>query len=330
MATRWGIVSTGRISNDFTANVKCLPDEEHQVVAVAGSDIEKARKFAAILDIPKAYGTYEELAEDNDVEVVYIGVVHYLHFNVAKMMLEHGKHVLCELPLCTNAEEARNLIRIAKEKNLFLMEALFTAFLPLYAKIRDELNNGTIGKVRQVLVTSGFPIGELEAWSNPKTGGALLAIGYPALYVIMHIFGNKLPASVHINGILNNSGSDSCASCIFDYGDKGIATLSYSVLGELPNEAHIFGTKGVIKVGNPYWSAPKIYINGREYDANLRQEKYKMFYHTTAALSKQAEHVRGCLKKGLTESPVFSHNETMFLMELSDLLRTKMGIKYKD
>lgn len=160
-ALNWGIVSAGKISHDFVIALGTLTDY-HRVVAVAASDLCRAKEFAEFHDIRKFYGTYKELASDPTVEVVYIGCLNPQHFPVAMLMLENGKHVLCEKPLCMNEKEVGKLVAFAEEKKLFLMEAIKSRFYPGYQYLRKRIEDGDLGEIQEVNVTMGSPISHLE------------------------------------------------------------------------------------------------------------------------------------------------------------------------
>ncbi|CAL4137231.1 unnamed protein product, partial [Meganyctiphanes norvegica] len=123
MATRWGIASSGKICSDFVTAMKALPEGDHRLVAVGARALENAQAFAQKHGVEKAYGSYQELANDPNVEVVYVGPIHPQHLNVATIMIKAGKHVLCEKPLCMNVKETKQLVDLARQKGVFLMEA---------------------------------------------------------------------------------------------------------------------------------------------------------------------------------------------------------------
>lgn len=150
MALRWGIASAGKVSHDFVNAIGTINEENHHVVAVAARDLDRAAEFAKRFDIPKAYGSYFELAQDPNVEVVYIGTLNPQHFEVSLLMLEHGKHVLVEKPLCVNEKQARELITFAEQKRLFLMEAIWSRCLPTYQYVRNQIKNGILGEITLV------------------------------------------------------------------------------------------------------------------------------------------------------------------------------------
>lgn len=162
MALRWGIASAGLISSDFVNVLGTLSDDDHQVVAVAARDLSRAKEFAEKFDIANAYDAYVKLAEDTNVEVVYIGTLNPQHYEVAKLMLEHGKHVLVEKPMCMNEKQAKELIAYAERKKLFLMEAIWSRFFPSYQYLREQIQNGTLGDIKSVQASFGLPIQHVD------------------------------------------------------------------------------------------------------------------------------------------------------------------------
>lgn len=156
MALKWGIAASGRISHDFVNAVSTLNEKDHKVVAVAARELSRAKEFAEKFEIPTAYGSYLELANDPDVEVVYIATLNPQHFEVASLMLDHGKNVLVEKPLCINEKHASKLITLAEERKLFLMEAIWSRLFPSYQYIRKQIDSGALGDITSVEVEFGF------------------------------------------------------------------------------------------------------------------------------------------------------------------------------
>lgn len=148
MALRWGIAAAGKISNDFVVAIKALPSDNHQVVAVAARSSASAEKFAKTHGIPQAYEGYQKLAKDGNVDVVYVSVLNPQHYEVSKLMLENGKHVLCEKPFTMNEKQTRKLIEIARAKKLFIMEAIWSRCFPAYRELRRIIESGDIGEVK--------------------------------------------------------------------------------------------------------------------------------------------------------------------------------------
>lgn len=156
MALKWGIASAGKISYDFVNAVGTLSKDDHKVIAVAARDLNRSKEFAKLFDIPKAYGNYLELARDAEIEVVYVGTLNPQHYEVALLMLEHGKNVLVEKPLCMNEKQARKLISYAQQKKLFLMEAIWSRFYPSYQYVQKQIRNGSLGEIKSVDIEFGF------------------------------------------------------------------------------------------------------------------------------------------------------------------------------
>lgn len=156
MALKWGIASAGLISHDFVNALSTLSHDDHEVIAVAARDLTRAQRFAKRFNISEAYGNYMDLAKDKNVEVVYIGVLNPQHLEVAMMMMENGKHVLCEKPLCMNEKQLRQLTEYAKKMNLFLMEGIWSRFFPSYQYVRQRIQEGALGDIVSVDVQFGF------------------------------------------------------------------------------------------------------------------------------------------------------------------------------
>lgn len=155
MALKWAIYSVGRISNDFVNAMQTLNQNDHQIVAVAARDLSRAEDFAKRFDIPTAYSSYVELAKDPNVEVVYIGVTNKQHFEATMLMLKHGKHVLCEKPLCMNEKQSQQLIAYATARRLFLMEAIWSRCFPSYQYVRKQIDSGKLGTIQSVEIEFG-------------------------------------------------------------------------------------------------------------------------------------------------------------------------------
>ena len=153
---KWGIVTAGNISHDFIIALRILDPKVHEIVAIGARDLKRAQAFADKFNIPKAYGSYLELAQDPDVEVAYIGTIHPFHLELSQLMLDHGKHVLCEKPLTLNEKQATALTSYAKAKGLFLMEALWSRFLPSFQYVRKQVNSGALGEISYVEAELGL------------------------------------------------------------------------------------------------------------------------------------------------------------------------------
>lgn len=155
MALKWGFASSSRIAHDFINAIGTLKKDEHQVVAVADPIVKFAEDLAKQFNVPKFYDNFLDLAKDPNVEIVHIGALNTKHFEVAQLMLEHGKNVLVEKPMCMNAKQVQKLISLAKQNNVFLMEAVCSRFLPSYQYIQQQLKDETIGDIQSVEIEFG-------------------------------------------------------------------------------------------------------------------------------------------------------------------------------
>lgn len=160
---RWGFAAAGNISHDFANALTTLSKNEHQVVAVATArDLSRAQQFAKRFDIPKAYGNYLDLAKDSNVEIVHVGAIHTQHLAVAMMMLEHGKHVLCEVPMGVNEKQVQKLVAYAKEKDLFLIEGIWSGHFPSYRYVYQQIRDGALGEIQSVDIDCGVELSNVE------------------------------------------------------------------------------------------------------------------------------------------------------------------------
>jgi dihydrodiol dehydrogenase / D-xylose 1-dehydrogenase (NADP) len=219
------------------------------VEAIAARSLESAQEFAKLHRIPKAYGSYEELAKDANIEVVYIGAIHPYHFSVAKLMLQNRKHVLVEKPMTLNLKCTQQLISLAREKQLFIMEALWSRFLPSYEFVMKTIRNGVIGDVFHVSAELGKNNAHIDRVSKKALGGGtLLNFGIYAINIIEMVFKNEIPEKISSIAHLNDEGVDEsvCAALQFSGGKTAVFSTHSRV--QFTNEAHIVGTKGIIKV----------------------------------------------------------------------------------
>ncbi len=313
---RWGIISTGHISNKFANALAILPEAE--LVAVASRDRNSANLFAAKYQIPKAYSSYQELADDPDIDAIFENSV---------MCMRKGKAVLCEKAFAINAAEAREMVRVAREENVFLMEAMITRHVPLIRKVLAWINEGRIGEPRMVRASrcarGAFKPGARQL--NPELGGgSLLDVGVYVISFASMIF-QKPPIEVLGLSHIGNWGSDEQGVAILKYDNGEIADLSFALSTAAVNEAYIFGTEGYIKVHEVFAVPAKasLFINKEEVE--VIEEPI-----IGNALNYEAEEVMRCLKLGLKESPRMPLDESIQIMELMDQLRKPWGLVYSN
>ena len=214
----WGIISASRISHRMIQAIQEVGKDT--VHAVASRNLERATQLQKQYNIPKAYDSYEVLCQDANIDVVYVSNVNNYHFEVVMQAISHGKHVVCEKPLAVSREEAKAMIVAAKEANVFLMEALWTRFLPLYDRIRQVIATGQIGEVQQARADFSFVAERKEEWRllNPQLGGgALYDIGIYAIMFILDMMGTDVK-KVQAVGVRGATGVDEESVVTLDYG----------------------------------------------------------------------------------------------------------------
>ncbi|XP_075695973.1 trans-1,2-dihydrobenzene-1,2-diol dehydrogenase-like [Rhinoderma darwinii] len=330
MATKWGICSAGKISNDFVVALQTLPAQDHQAVAVAARYLSRAKEFAKSHNIPKAYGTYEELAEDPDIDIVYVGAIHPAHRDLVLLFFNHGKNVLCEKPMAMNLTEVKELTSAARKHNVFFMEAFWSRFFPVYEEIRSLLDQKVLGEVKVVRAEFGANlVGVPRAVEKELGGGALLDIGCYGIQFASMAFNGENPESVTANGFLHDTGVDETVTIILQYPGKCQAIITSTIVTELPNQAVISGTQGMIQIPSYMWSPTSLIVNGKETKYTLPTTTKHLHFKNSTGLSYEAEHVRQCLLKGLKESPIMSLAESELLASIMEEVYIQLGI-YKN
>jgi predicted dehydrogenase len=318
----WGILSTGTIANKFAATISRL-DDAGRVLAVASRSREKAAAFAAEHGVPRAYGDYGDLVRDKDIDVVYVATPHSHHYENARLCLEYGKHVLCEKSFTVNAAQAAELIALAREKRLFIMEAFWTKFLPAYGLLAGELAGGAVGEVTHFRAQYGFaPTGAryVRKFDPALAGGALLDIGVYALGVAAMVLGYR-PAALYSRAVMGEYGTDMFDSMMLEYDSGATAHLITTIGSVIPTEAAIFGTQGRIVL--PEFTALQeftVVSGGGERTVKAPFEVNGFEY--------QIRETERCLRAGLSESPAMTHEQTLAVMGLMDTARAQWRLRF--
>ncbi|XP_029904381.1 trans-1,2-dihydrobenzene-1,2-diol dehydrogenase [Myripristis murdjan] len=330
MATRWGICSAGKISHDFVVALKTLPPEDHQIVAVAARSLQRAQDFAKKHSIPRAYGSYDELSRDPDVEVVYVGVIHPYHLSASVLFMNAKKNVLCEKPLAMNSREVQEMVASAKMNNVFFMEAVWTRFFPASLEIKRLLAEGELGEVKMVRADFALPLMNVQrAVEKELGGGALLDIGVYCLQFILMVYGGERPEYIHATGVLLDTGVDEGMVVTLKFSGNRMAVFTCNLAVEMPNDAVIVGTKGSIKIPAHMWSPTSLVVNGKETHYPVPEPYLPLNFTNSTGLRYEAEEVRQCLLKGLKESPGMTHADSLLLAEVEDEARRQVGVVYK-
>ncbi|KAM3626296.1 uncharacterized protein V6R79_026416 [Siganus canaliculatus] len=329
MATKWGICSAGSISNDFTVALRCLPSADHQVVAVAARKLQDAQEFAQKHGISRAYGSYEELARDPDIDVVYIGVIHPHHLSTCLLFMNAKKNVLCEKPLAMNTKEAKEILASAKKNNVFLMEAVWTRFFPASVELRRLLAQGSLGEVKIVRSEFGLPLMHVARCVEKELGaGTMLDLGVYCLQLTCMVFNGERPESIKAMGTLMETGVDESLTVTLKYSKNRMAVFTCTSAVKLPNAAIIVGTKGSIGIPDHLWCPTSLVVNGQETSYPLPEPGLPLNTLNSTGMCYEAEEVRQCLLKGLKESSVMSHADSILLAEVEDEIRRQVGVVY--
>lgn len=319
---RWGIVGTGNIASQFATGLQALDDAE--LLAVGSRSQENADKFGERFEVPRRYASYEDLVADDEVDAIYVSTPHPYHYHNALLCLNHGKAVLVEKPFAINADEASEMIDLAREKKLFLMEAMWTRFLPIMVRVRELLAEGYIGEVRSMSADFGFRLGwnpEHRLLNPALGGGALLDVGiYPVSLAFM-ILGP--PATVSSQAHIGETGVDEQNALIFGYASGALAELQSAVRTNTPQIATINGTEGRITIHNRWWVPARMTVE------KSGQDPEEIHLPLTGnGYNYEAAEVGRCLREGRLESDVISLDESLRIMQTLDAIRAQWGLTY--
>lgn len=319
---RWGVIGAGRISRTFVNDLKLLPGAE--IVAVASKSMERAKTFAQEYNLKYFYDSYEELVQNSDVDVIYIGTTNNYHYENMLLCIANNKPVLCEKPFTVNSREAQEAIRCAKEKNVFVMEAMWSRYSPAYLKVRELIQSGVIGKIKFFSADFGFkaPANPEHRAFNPElAGGGLLDVGIYPISLAFWIF-EKLPSKISTIANIGKTGVDEEAAIIFNYDDGAMALLSSAVTVNTRKEAVITGQSGSIIIHEPFFHSKKVTL--------ITESGEKEFDFTYDGLGYQfeAEHVMDCLRKGKKQSDLLTLSESLSIMQTLDKIRSEWNLVY--
>ena len=316
-----GIIGAGWIADKMAEALAPLND--YCVHAIASRSLEKAEAFAKQWNIPKAYGSYEEMVADKEIDLVYIATPHSHHFPHTMLALEHGKPVLVEKAFTANAEEAEILLQTAKEKGIFITEAIWTRYMPLSHKVKELMESGVIGEPRLLTATLCYMMEFKERIIRPDLcGGALLDLGVYCLNFARMYFGTDIVKTVS-NVQLGETGMDMQECISLSYADGKMANLQAGALCLNDRQGIINGTEGYIRVDNI--NCPHVVEVYRDYELVARYEKPEDMVN---GYEYQVYECRRCIEAGLNESPMMPHEETLSIMRQMDALRKEWGVKY--
>ncbi|HTK18172.1 MAG TPA: Gfo/Idh/MocA family oxidoreductase [Mucilaginibacter sp.] len=322
---RWGILGAGRIARKFASDLKLA--ENCELIAIGSRSKKSADDFSNEFPVQYCHYSYEELAQNPEVDVIYIATPHNLHYENTLLCLQHNKAVLCEKPFAMNSKQTIEMISLAKEKKVFLMEALWTKFHPHYIKTLEIIQQGLLGEIKSVLVNFGFkPVPPVPArLFNPELGGGtVMDIGIYNVFIAMSVLGR--PDHIEATMTPASTGVDEQCAILFRYKNGAIAQLFSTFSSNLETEADISGTEGRIRLTSRFYepSATIEFYKGRPDSKEIipvhKEEGFGYQY--------EARHVNDCLRSGLIESNVVSFADTILMMETLDKIRKIAGIHY--
>lgn len=326
---RWGVIATGGIAHKVTQDLAQLEDAVLQ--AVSSRLEERAHAFAETFGFATAYYDdddaargYEQLAADPAVDVVYVATPHGQHYEVCKVLLSAGKHVLCEKAFTVNAREAEELIELARANNVFLMEAVWTRFLPSVNRAWDIIHSGELGAIRWVQADLGFPAAydpSARLWDPKAGGGALLDLAvYPLTWALGAL---GFPTAVAAEGQLNDDGVDSQNALTLTYAGGAQAQLSSSLVASGPCQATVSGSGGWLRSSGPLHNPRELYVHPHDGEARV-----ETFEQAGNGYAYELRETTRCIQAGLLESPTMPLRHTLDTMRLLDGVRAQLGVRY--
>lgn len=315
---RWAILGCGKIAKKFASDLRLVADCE--LLAVASRDKLNAGQFGAEYGARMVYDQYEAMLNNPDIDVVYVATPHGLHADHVQLCLNHGKAVLCEKAFALNLQQTKAMIDLAREKNIFLMEALWSKFIPSYSIMKTMVAEGKLGDIQSVLINFGFipqqPVAQ-RLFDPALGGGTLLDIGIYNVFYTLSVLGKPDHIDAHITPA--TTGVDEQCAILFRYNNGAMAQLFSSYTSHLPTEANISGNKGRLRLTHRFYT-PEAQL---EFYPERMDSKQLIEIPPTQGFGYhyEANHVNDCLRKGLTESPVMTHGDTLMLMEVLDEIR---------
>lgn len=322
---RWGILGCGRIARKFASDLSLVKDA--RLTAVGARQLDTAREFSKEFPAQYVHGSYRELVSNPEVDVIYIASPHALHHEHTLLCLDHGKAVLCEKAFALNQRQVQEMVDASTRNRVFLMEAVWSKFLPQYQKMQELIAGGALGEIKNIRVDFGFipqePIPP-RLFDPALGGGSLLDIGIYNVFLVVSILGR--PDIIEASMTPSKEGVDEQCAALFKYKNGAMAQLFSSLSCNLGTDADISGTKCRMRLTARFYapSATIELFSGREDSRQVipvAKEGGSGYQH-------EARHVGDCLRKRLIESPVMSHADSLLIMETMDRIRAAAGIRY--
>jgi len=318
----WALVGTRGIVNHFLTGLR---EVNGHAMAVVSRSQDRARHFAKRNGIAKAFGNFDQMLEDPEIDVVYIGTPHITHKDLTIRALRAKKAVLCEKPIAINAQETREMIQAARENNTFLMEAMWTRFRPAMCEVRKWLSKGLIGEVKMVQANFGFraPIEPHHRLFNLELGGgALLDVGVYPISLISMVFGGQKPHDIKSHLVIGETGVDEEAAALISYSGPRLAYASTAIRTKMVNDAWIYGDSGKIYIPDFVQALGAELLQDSKKKTRFDQEDASNGFNFEAA------EVMDCIRKGQIESSVMPLDESLVVMETIDAIRSQCNFWY--
>lgn len=320
----WGVLGTGKITTRFAQALNNIP-EHAELLAVGSRNQDTADAFGDKFKIPRRYTSYQDVASDPDIDIIYIGTPGVFHLRDTRLALNHGKHVLCEKAFSINAKEAQAMVDLAREKNLFLMEAMWTRFFPLHVKIRELLAKKVIGKVNGCTINfiAMAPFDLNNRFFDINLGASVLmdTASYGVSWA-SSLFGE--PEAVTGLATIGESGADYQAALALSYPEGQLVSLLSSQISYDDKDAVLFGDKGKIVVHSPWYKPTEmtLHIKGKEPElVSMPLDGYNGYEY-------EAMEVMNCIQAGKIESDIMPLDETLSIMKTLDTVREQWGHKF--
>jgi len=321
---RWGIIGLGKIAKKFAEDIRIT--ENGVLYAVASRSIQKAKEFAILHQAEYALGDYASILDVGNLDAIYIATPHNLHFENTMMCLRAGIPVLCEKPFAMNSDQVRQMVSYARDNNIFLMEGLWTKFLPHYQEVKKIVDSGELGPITYLKADFGFVANEKahrRLFTKDLGGGSLLDIGIYPIFAALDLLG--IPEKVDAKAIFGDTGVDTEVDIKFQYGDSCHADLHCTLLRETPTSLIIEGELGVLEVG-----LSARFHEPANYELRIKDKKRKNsnFKYNCNGYKYEADEVAYCIQNGQTESDRMPLDFSIRLISLLDHVRKEAGVYY--
>lgn len=317
---RWGIAGPGKIANKFAKAIKNV--ECAELAAVASRSLEKGKAFAEQYDVPHVFGSYEEMAQSDKVDAVYVATPHPFHKSCAEIFLNSKKHVLCEKPLCVNEAQTRQLCECAEKNGVFLMEAMWTKLLPAIKEAVRLVESGAIGEVRGLRADFCYdlsPSSKSKVYENSMAGGSLLDVGVYGLHFASLFLGYE-PVEIKATSYIDYN-VDCHTQIALKYKNGAIADISSAVNVYKPEDAYIYGSAGYIRLPH-FYGAKELFVCTDGTETHISKPCM------TDGFEEEIVEACLCINEGKLESDAVPHKDTIAIVRQMDAVRGIIGLKY--